>query len=339
MTASQPLRIGVLGAANIARAFTAACAPSKEVTVAAVASRGLDKAKAFAREVNIPRALGSYEELLNDPEIEAVYVPLPNSMHAEWAIRAAEAGKHVLCEKPLALNANEARAMFDAAQRHNVTLREGYPYMAQEQTAMLRAWLSGGAIGTVRLIRSTFTVFFADPANIRLSPTLGGGALYDAGSYAVSLVQIAAGARPTRVHAISRLDPNGVDLTTVANLEFADGLLAQVSCSFATAYHRHASIAGDKGVIETNYLNHPPAGGPAVLQIRKGIPMTTPFEPTHVPDGNGFRLEAEAFAQLVREGDHAWTGATPEESIEIALTLDAIRASAGSGLWETVAQA
>jgi xylose dehydrogenase (NAD/NADP) len=109
-----------------------------------------------------------------------------------------------------------------------------------------------------------------------------------------------------------------------------------VSCSFATAYHRHASIAGDKGVIETNYLNHPPVGGPAVLQIRKGVPMTTPFEPAHVPDGNGFRLEAEAFARLIRDGDHAWTGATPEESIDIALTLDAIRASAASGRWEKV---
>src|SRR3954447_6977879 len=246
MTAPQPLRIGILGTANIARAFTAACAPSQEVTVAAVASRGLDKAEAFAREVNIPRALGSYEDLLADPDIDAVYIPLPNSMHAEWAIRAAEAGKHVLCEKPLALNASDARAMFDAARMHQVMLREGYPYLVQAQTAMLRAWLAEGAIGTVRLIRSTFSVLFADPANIRLSPTLGGGALYDAGSYAVSLVRIAAGARPTRAQAVSQLDANGVDLTTLATLEFADGLLAQVSCSFATAYHRHASIAGDK---------------------------------------------------------------------------------------------
>src|SRR3954469_5807711 len=137
MTASQPPCIGILGTANIARAFTIACAPSKDVAVAAVASRGLDKAEAFAREVNIPRALGSYEDLLADPDIDAVYIPLPNSMHAEWAIRAVEAGKHVLCEKPLALNASDARAMFDAARMHQVKLREGYPYLAQAQTAML----------------------------------------------------------------------------------------------------------------------------------------------------------------------------------------------------------
>lgn len=124
MSKANPLRIGVLGAANIARAFTAGCAASPEIEVAVVASRDLAKAKAFAEEVKIPRALGSYEALLADKEIEAVYIPLPNSMHAEWAIRAAEAGKHVLCEKPLALDAREARAMYEAADSHKVILRE-----------------------------------------------------------------------------------------------------------------------------------------------------------------------------------------------------------------------
>ena len=337
MSKANPLRIGVLGAANIARAFTAGCAPSPDIEVAVVASRDADKAKAFADEVKIPRALGSYEALLADQDIEAVYIPLPNSMHAEWAIRAAEAGKHVLCEKPLALNAREARAMFAAAEKHNVILREAYPYMAQPQTAQLRAWLTEGAIGRLRLIRSHFGILFTDPANIRLSPTLGGGALYDAGSYAVSLIRLVAGRRPVRVQAAAQLDANGVDLTTIANLEFADGLLAQASCSFATAYHRHASIAGDKGVIETNYLNHPPTGGPAVLQIRRGIPMTVPFEAVPVPDGNGFRLETESFARLVRGETDAWSGATPQESIDIALTLDAIMESAKSGGWINVA--
>jgi xylose dehydrogenase (NAD/NADP) len=335
---ANPLRIGVLGAANIARAFTAGCAVSPDVEVAVVASRDLAKAKSFAEEVKIPRALGSYEALLADKDIEAVYIPLPNSMHAEWAIRAAEAGKHVLCEKPLALDAKEARAMFEAADKHNVILREAYPYMAQPQTAQLRAWLKEEAIGRLRLIRSTFGILFTDPANIRLSPTLGGGALYDAGSYAVSLIRLVAGTRPVRVQAVAQNDANGVDLTTIANLEFADGLLAHASCSFATAYHRHASIAGDKGVIETNYLNHPPAGGPAVLQIRRGVPMTIPFEPAQVPDGNGFRLEAESFARLVRGEKDAWSGATAQESIDIALTLDAISESARSGGWVKVGE-
>jgi D-xylose 1-dehydrogenase (NADP+, D-xylono-1,5-lactone-forming) len=337
MSKGQPLRIGILGAANIARAFTAGCAASPDLEVAAVASRDLAKSKSFAAEVGIARALGSYEALLEDEDIEAVYIPLPNSMHAQWAIRAAETGKHVLCEKPLALDANEARAMFKAAEKHNVILREAYPYLAQPQTAQLRAWLAEQAIGRLRLIRSTFGVLFVDPANIRLNPTLGGGALYDTGSYAVSLIRIVAGTRPARVQAVAQYDANGVDLTTLANLEFADGLLAQCTCSFATAYHRHASIAGDKGVIETNYLNHPPAAGPPVLQIRRGVPATIPFETMQVPDGNGFRLETESFARLVRGETDAWSGATAQESIDIALTLDAIRDSARSGGWVQVA--
>jgi len=332
----RPLRIGILGCANIARSFKNGCAPLRSVEIVAVASRSRDKAEAFAAELGVARALGSYEALLADPDIDAVYIPLPNSMHAEWAIRAAEAGKHVLCEKPLAMNAAEAKAMFGAAGKRGVVLREAYPYMAQPQTAQLRAWLAEGAIGAVRLIRSTFGVFFDDPANIRLSPTLGGGALYDAGSYAVSFVRMVAGLRPLRVQASSYRDRNGVDRTTVANIEFPGGLLAQAACSFDTAYHRHASIAGDKGVIETNYLNHPPMGGPPVLQIRRGIPAQAPFEPAQVPEGNGFELETDSFARLVRGEAGAWTGATPEESVDIMLTLDAIRASARSGQWENI---
>ena len=188
MASPSTLRIGVLGAANIARAFCAAVAESTEVVVTAIASRGGDKAAAFARDLGIPQALGSYEALLADPDIDAIYVPLPNSLHAEWAIRAAEAGKHVLCEKPLAITAREGKAMFEAARRHGVVLREGFPYLAQVQTAILRGWLAENAIGRLRLIRSSFGVYFSDPADIRLSPTLGGGALLDAGSYAVSFV-------------------------------------------------------------------------------------------------------------------------------------------------------
>jgi D-xylose 1-dehydrogenase (NADP+, D-xylono-1,5-lactone-forming) len=336
MTGSARLRIGVLGAANIARMFCTSVAPSKEVVVSAVASRGLDKAEAFAREQRIPRALGSYEALLADPEIDAVYIPLPNSMHAEWVIRAAEAGKHILCEKPIAMTAAETKSMFEAARKQKVILREGYPYMAQPHMATVRKWLAEGAIGKVRLIRSSFGVYFDDPSNIRLSPTLGGGALLDAGSYAVSLVRLAAGERPTKVQATSERAANGVDLTTVATLSFASGLLAQVSCTFATGYHRHALIAGDNGVIETTYLNHPPIGGPAVLQIKRGRANTAAYEPAPVPDGNGFLLQTDSFARLLRDGEAHWTGATPQESIDIMATLDAIRKSAASGQTEPV---
>ena len=222
----NPLRIGVLGAANIARAFISGVAPSKSVVVAAVASRDKAKAEAFARETGLARALGSYEALLADPEIDAIYNPLPNTLHAEWSIRALEAGKHVLCEKPLATTVADTRAMFAAARKAGRHLVEAYPYRPQAQTRKLTELIAAGAIGRVQLIRSSFGVYFDDRSNIRLRPDVGGGALLDAGSYAVSLVQLVTRRRPVRVTATAQMFESGVDRTTVATLEYADGLLA-----------------------------------------------------------------------------------------------------------------
>jgi predicted dehydrogenase len=330
---NRPLQIGILGAANIARNFIAGVAPSKMLTVAAVASRDPAKAEAFARETGVPRFHGSYEALLADREIDAVYIPLPNSLHAEWAIRAAESGKPILCEKPLAVTGKEGRRMFAAARANNVPLVEAYPYLAQVQTAKLRKMIATGAIGKVKLIRSSFGITSVDPANIRLSPSLGGGALLDAGSYAMSLIRIVAGERPARVQATASFAANGVDLTTIANIAFPSGLLAQLSCSFETGYHRHALIGGDGGVIETNFLNHPPASGPAILQVKRGIAFGAAFEPLDVPDGNGFLREAESIAASLSNGPVQWTGATEAESLDILDSLDAIRASAQTGAW------
>lgn len=334
--ASSALRIGILGAANIARQFIAGVAPSQTVKVTTVASRDAAKARQFADETGVGRALGSYEALLADPEIDAVYIPLPNSLHAEWAIKTAEARKHILCEKPLSVSRAEAVAMFDATRRNGVHLVEAYPYWAQPLTAKLRELLAVKAIGRLQTITSIFGVRFSDPKNIRLDAGLGGGALLDAGSYAVSFVRLVAGERPARVHAVSR-EIHGVDLTTMATLEFAGGLLAHVYASFGTAYHRHALIAGDEGIIETNYLNHPPLGGEPVITLRKGITVDTPRQRIETAGGNGFRLEAESFQQLVAHGPAHWTGATPEESIDIMATLEAIARSAKSGAWVDVA--
>ena len=330
LPAPGALRIGILGAANIARQFTSGVAPSKLVAVTAVASRDLAKAQSFAKECGIERALGSYEALLADPQIDAIYIPLPNTLHAKWAIRAAEAGKHVLCEKPLATSAADARAMFEAARRHNVHLVEAYPYLAQPLSLKLRELVSAGAIGKIQLIRSSFGVPFSDATNIRLKADGGGGALLDAGSYVISLIRIVAGERPQRVHAVARMGETGVDKTVVATLEFDSGLLAQMACSFSTSYHRHAMISGETGVIETNYLNHPPLGGPPALTIRRGATVATTLETVEAPGGNGFLFEAESFQKLVTRGPAHWTGSTPEESIDIALTLDAIAQSVRS---------
>ncbi|MEF7612476.1 Gfo/Idh/MocA family oxidoreductase [Aquincola sp. MAHUQ-54] len=193
-SAPPPIRIGILGCANIARQFTRDVAPSPAARIVAVASRNAETAAAFAAAQGIGRHHGSYEALLADPEVDVVYLPLPNSLHAEWAIKAAEAGKHVLCEKPLATGLAQARAMFDAAQRHGVLLLEAYPYYFQPQTGRMLSLLQGGEVGEVRSVHAGFGFTLGNPqANIRMQADLGGGALLDAGSYPLSLIRLVMG--------------------------------------------------------------------------------------------------------------------------------------------------
>lgn len=326
---AHPLRIGILGTAKIARAFIAGVAPSEKVTVTAVAGRDFDKTRAFAEETGVGRVLPSYDALLADPEVDAVYNPLPNSLHAEWSIRAAEAGKHVLCEKPLAVTARQAEAMFDAARRHGVRLVEAFPYRSQPQTLKLKELLNGNAIGPVRLVRASFGFTIVDPDNIRFDPTLGGGALYDGGVYPVNLVRMIAGTLPARVHAIARWTERGVDRSLVASLEFPDGLLAQISCGFDSAVHRHALIAGENGVIETTFANHFPPARPATLSIKRGVAWDAPTDIIETPPTNGFLAEAESFAEFVRGG--SWNGTTEAESLDTLRILEAILESARTG--------
>jgi predicted dehydrogenase len=328
---SPPLRIGILGAANIARSFIAGVAASSTVTVTAIASRDAARAQRFAQDTGVARAYGSYEALLADPAIDAVYVPLPNSLHAEWSLRAVAAGKHVLCEKPLAATASEGRAMFAAAREHAVMLVEGFPYRAQPHAIKLKELVTGGVIGELISIQAAFGFTVTGAQNIRFDPALAGGALMDAGTYPVSLVRLLAGERPARVFAVARWQASGVDQTLIASLEHSSGLLAQISCSLATGLHRQALIAGTAGVIQTTYPNSPPLDRPAVLTLRRGSSWDAPIETIEVPALNGFRAEADSFERLIRLGPEQWTGATPEESVDIMLTLEAILQSARAG--------
>ena len=341
----RTVRWGVLSTASIAtEKVIPGLGRADRSEVLAIASRDGERARATAGRLGIPRAYGSYEALLADPDVDAVYIPLPNHLHAEWTAAAARAGKHVLCEKPLAMTADEARAMFAAARTHGVLLREAYPYMAQPQTLRLRELLREGVVGRVRSLSATmgFRIVtpegepLCDPANIRLQPERGGGALLDAGTYAMSLVRIAAGERPVRAFAAARWAKSGVDQTVAATLEFASGTIAQISCSMSGAFHRKALIVGEKGAIETSYSNHAPAGGTLPLSVKRGIPGVIPFEVETLPAADGFRLEAESFARMVRGGAQHWTGATEAESIDIAMALEAIAESARAGHWVPV---
>jgi predicted dehydrogenase len=325
-----PLRLGILGAANIARHFAAGVEGSAKVTLVAVASRDLARAEAFAAKSGIPRAIGGYEALLADPDVEAIYNPLPNSLHAQWSIRALEAGKHVLCEKPIAVTAAEARAMFAAATGAGRLLFEAFPYRAQPQTHALARLVASGEIGRPRLIQASFGFPVANPANIRLDPALGGGALLDAGSYAVSLVRLLAGEPPRRVSAFAQWTERGVDSSLVANLDFPSGLVAQAACSFGTGIYRRAVVACEDGVAATDFLNHVTPADPGVLEVRRGGWEQT-REDLVFPPCNGFRAEADSFADAVRQGPGRWSGIGVDESIDVMRILDAIVASAREG--------
>ena len=325
------LRLGILGAARIARLFTQGVSSSGKVAVQALASRDVERARAFAKEFGVGRVHDSYDALLADPQIDAVYNPLPNNLHAEWSIRALDAGKHVLCEKPLATSAADAERMFAAARRNRVHLVEGYPYRAQPQTVRLRELLAQRAIGRIHTMHASFGFPLSDVTNIRMNPGLGGGSLMDAGSYPVSFVRMVAGERPQRVEAMARWAETGVDRTVVASLAFPGGLLAQVSCSFATARHRRAVMIGEEGTLATTYFNDTSPAQPPLIEWRRGVNLDAPVEIIETPAANGFFAEAEAFADLVAHGSARWTGASPEESIDTMWMLEAMARSAREG--------
>jgi predicted dehydrogenase len=218
--------------------------------------------------------------------------------------------------------------MLQAAQAHGLRLVEAFPYRSQPHAIRLKELVEAKALGELQTIQAAFGFKVGDPTNIRYDPTLGGGALLDAGTYPVSLVRMLAGQRPARVYASAHWHRGGIDETLIASLEHPGGLLAQISCSFATSPHREALIVGTAGVLRTNYLNSPPPGRPAVMQWRRGASPDEPYETIEVPALNGFRAEAESFERLIRLGPAHWTGATPAESLDIISTLEAILRSA-----------
>ena len=336
MTAQSVVNIGILGAANIARLFIEAVRPSQSVHIRAVASRDVARGEAFANTLNVPVVHTSYDDLLADPTIDAIYNPLPNNLHAEWSIRAAQAGKHVLCEKPLCLSSREAIAMFDAAEANGVRLVEGYPYRCQPQTIKLRQLLNDRVIGNLQTVQASFGFLLQDTRNIRFNPTLGGGALMDAGSYPLSVIRMIAGERPVRAQALARWSETGVERSLVGSIEFPGGLLAQLSCSLSTARHRRAVVVGDAGTLATTYFNDTSAIMPPNILLTRGVGWDAPVEVIDTASMSGFLAEGEAFAALVRNGWASWPGATPAESKDIAATLEALAESARTGRTVTI---
>jgi len=294
----RKLRWGVLSTANIGRAaIIPAIQNSANGELVAVASRQLDKAQAFAAGLGIWRAYGSYEALLEADDIEAVYIPLPNSLHREWTIKAAQAGKHVLCEKPLALNAEECREMEAAARQHGVRLLEAFMYRFHPRLDRTIELVRGGAIGKLSLIHSAFTFRLTRPENIRLDPELGGGALMDVGCYCVNFSRTLAGAEPIEVQAWVRWSASGVDEQMVGSLRFADGLLAQFDCALNLERRETALLAGTDGCLSlpSAFL---PGKGPGDLVEQRGHNLENGIP---VGEADEYQLMVEHFAQAILE--------------------------------------
>jgi predicted dehydrogenase len=332
----------VLGTGGIARSFVGAVRSEPEAAgarVVAVASRTAERADAFARDFGVARAHAGYTALLADPGVDAVYNALPTGLHAEWSVRAAGAGKHVLCEKPLAVTAADVAAMYAAADAAGVVLLEAFPYAYHPQMHATLALLRGGAVGAVRAVHAAFGFTLDDAANVRFDAALGGGALLDVGCYAVSFARRVVGERPARAHATARWSPSGVDLALAGTLEYPGGAVAQVACSFEAAPHRYAVVAGSDGVLETGFPNHTrpaPPEGPAArpregLRVRRGRAWDAPVEEVPVPAASGFVSELAAFAAMVRAPGGPAERDARARSRDDAAALDALRASARDG--------
>ena len=326
------MRWGILGPGRIARAFLTGLGGSGSEAAVAVGSRDAGRARAVADDFGVPRAYGSYGDLLGDGEVEAVYIGLPNSLHAEWSEAAARAGKHVLCEKPLGRSAAEAEGMFRAAREHGVWLMEAFMYRFHPRTLRLAELVRAGTIGDVRLVRASFGFTVTDTANVRLSAELAGGALMDVGCYAVNAARLVVGRRPSRASAVARWAASGVDETLAGTLQY-DGAVAQVACSLASSRHQVVQVVGSEGVLDVPEAFTPPADRPAGLVLTRGARGGTPEELTFDPVDQ-YTAEAEGFARLVEAGHDAATGLPQmplDESLDNAATIEALLHSAREG--------
>ena len=286
------VRWGIVSTARINRKFIAGAREAGGVSIVAVGSRSADDAAAFAREHAIERAYGSYEALLADPEVDAVYVPLPNSMHTEFTIRALHAGKHVLCEKPLSRRAADVEAAFDVAAAEGRLLMEGFMYRHHPQTARVLELIAEGAIGRLRMVRGAFGFVAGDPGNVRLQRGLDGGALMDVGCYCVSAARLIAG-EPERVTASQVLGGDGVDIVFAGTMGFANEVIGHFDAGLALAPRDELEVVGEAGSL---FLDDPWHCREPVIELRRDGAV----ERIEVEAADAYRLEAENLSAAIR---------------------------------------
>jgi predicted dehydrogenase len=299
--------------------------------VVGLASRSLEKAKSAADKLGISRAYGSYEDLLADPEIDAVYNPLPNDQHVPWSIKALEAGKHVLCEKPIGLSAKQGRELADVAEKFpNLKVMEAFMYRHHPQWKLAKELVKSGKIGTLKTIQTFFSFFNDDPHNIRHDPAMGGGGLMDIGCYAISLSRWLFDLEPQRVLASVEIDPNwGVDRMASAILDFGHGGSSTFTCSMAVTAYQAVQIIGTEGRIELSEVPfNAPINLPCALRVQRNFGE---IERVEVETCNQYTIQGDLFAKAILDNSPVPTPIV--DAIRNMDTIEAIFASGKSGGW------
>ena len=332
---TNKVKWGVLGVANIAvKKVIPAMQAGDWCQINAIASRDPAKAKSAAEQLNIPKAYGSYDELLNDPEVEAIYNPLPNNLHVEWTAKAARAGKHVLCEKPLAMTAEEALPLLRVRDETGVKVQEAFMVLTNPQWVSTLEMIREGRIGDVCCVEGHFSYNNQDPKNIRNIRETGGGGLMDIGCYMIFFARLIFGAEPTRVASLIQENPETqTDILTSALLDFPLGHASFTCGTRMTPYQRVQSV-GTKGRLEVQIPVNAPADQPCKVFIDDGSDLTganiqtLQFEPC-----DQYTLQGDLFSQAIREGTEQ--ALSLEDSIRNMTVIDAVFRSAKTGRWET----
>jgi predicted dehydrogenase len=332
---SAKVKWGILSTAGIAaRRVLPAMQQCEHVELAAIASRSAEKAKGIARQFGIPKTYESYEELLSDPDIEAIYNPLPNYLHAEWTIRAASRGKHVLCEKPLARNAAEARRIREARDEHNVKIAEAFMIVTHPQWLRARDIVNSGRIGKLRSACGLFSYFNVDPANVRNVADYAGGALMDIGCYPIRTSRFVFGEEPIRVIGCVERDPSfKTDRLTSAILEFPRGQVI-FTVSTQMVYFQRMQFFGSEGYVEIEIPYNAPTDKPARIVVDNGKDLYAGGSRIveTVPICNQFTIQADLFSMAVRNNSELPNSL--EDSIQNMAVIDAVFRSAATGTWE-----
>jgi predicted dehydrogenase len=323
------VRWGVLSTAKIGiEQVIPAMQSGKYCEITTIASRNLNKAQAAAKQLGIPKAYGSYEELLADPDIDAVYIPLPNHLHVPWSIKALDAGKHVLCEKPIGLTTAQAQELLDAAQkRPQLKVMEAFMYRHHPQWQRARELVAEGKIGDLRTIQSFFSYYNADPDNIRNKADIGGGGLMDIGCYCISLSRFIFDAKPQRVFGIMECDPQfNTDRLTSGILDFGRGT-STFTCSTQLMPYQRVNIFGTEGRVEIEIPFNAPTDRPCKMWHQHG----TKIDEILLDVCNQYTIQGDLFSQAVRNDTDVPTPL--EDAVANMKVIEALVQSAKSGTW------